>query len=104
MCLVCFRRVVLASVLVLLHTLGPGLASLTICIAYGGTDERLVFFLLCFLLKFFFFRCWESLTAMMAGTLWTHSLALNVVYGGARLIASGIVAVFTSPLSLGGNH
>ena len=30
-----------------------------------------------------------SLTAMMAGTLWAHSLALNVVYGEARLNASG---------------
>src|SRR5215472_10829398 len=30
-----------------------------------------------------------SLTAMMAGTLWAHSLALNVVYGEARRNASG---------------
>jgi hypothetical protein len=40
----------------------------------------------------------------MAGTLWAHSHALNVVHGGARFIASGMVATFTSLFSLGGNH
>jgi hypothetical protein len=45
-----------------------------------------------------------SLTAMMAGTLWAHSLALNVVYGEARLTAIGMVVAFTSLFSLSGNH
>ncbi len=46
-------RVDLARVLVLLHTLGPGLASLTICIAYGSTDEH-VGFSYCFAFGFDF--------------------------------------------------
>jgi len=45
-----------------------------------------------------------SLTGMMAGILLAHSLTINVINGGTRLIASGMVAVVTSLFSLGRNH